>query len=36
MDTKAEQAGAPSFGNWALVLFLILILLAFGIAFFFA
>lgn len=31
METKVESASAPGFGNWAFILFLILILLIFGI-----
>lgn len=30
MDTKAEGATTAGFGNWAFILFLILILLVFG------
>jgi hypothetical protein len=33
MDTKAE--GVPATGNWAFILFLILILLVFGFGMFF-
>jgi len=36
MDTKVEGAGVgPVGGNWAFILFLILILLVFGIGFLF-
>jgi len=36
MDVKVESAGVgPVFGNWAFILFLILILLVFGIGFLF-
>lgn len=36
MEAKVEQVGTPTpFGSWAFILFLILILLVFGIGFFF-
>ncbi len=36
METKVEQVGTPApFGSWAFILFLILILLVFGIGFMF-
>ena len=36
METKVEQVESPSpFGSWAFILFLILILLVFGIGFMF-
>lgn len=34
-ETKVEQVGWPGFGNWAFILFLILILLILGIGIFF-